>query len=103
MVLETQGASALQYDTTDGDPDLREMLLKRHNDQGLSVGHENLAISTGSQQALDILSKIFIDRGDCVICGLPSYLGGLSAFRVYGAQLYGIPFDEYGMRADELE
>jgi len=103
MVLDTQGASALQYGTTEGDPDLREMLLKRHNGQGLSVGHENLAISTGSQQALDILSKIFIDRGDCVICGLPSYLGGLSAFSIYGAQLQGIPFDEYGMRADELE
>ena len=103
MVLDKQGASALQYGTTEGDPDLREMLLKRHNDQGLSVSHENLAISTGSQQALDILSKIFIDRGDCVICGLPSYLGGLSAFSIYGAQLQGIPFDEYGMRADELE
>ena len=103
MVLDTQGASALQYGTTEGDPDLREMLLKRHTGQGLSVGHENLAISTGSQQALDILSKIFIDRGDCVICGLPSYLGGLSAFSIYGAQLQGIPFDEYGMRADELE
>ncbi len=103
MVLDTQGASALQYGTTEGDPDLREMLLKRHNDQGLSVSHENLAISTGSQQALDILSKIFIDRGDCVICGLPSYLGGLSAFSIYGAQLQGIPFDEYGMRTDELE
>ena len=103
MVLDKQGASALQYGTTEGDPDLREMLLKRHNDQGLSVSHENLAISTGSQQALDILSKIFIDRGDCVICGLPSYLGGLSAFSIYGAQLQGIPFDEYGMRTDELE
>ncbi|MGM0528894.1 MAG: PLP-dependent aminotransferase family protein [Bacteroidota bacterium] len=103
FILDTQGPSALQYGTTEGDRDLREMLLKRHKDQGLTVGHDNLAISTGSQQALDILSKIFIDRGDCVICGLPSYLGGLSAFTVYGARLEGIPFDDHGMRADELE
>lgn len=102
MILETQGAQALQYGTTEGDAALREMLLKRHWEQGLTVGQENLAISTGSQQALDILSRIFIDRGDCVICGLPSYLGGLSTFNVYGAQMEGIPFDEHGMRADEL-
>lgn len=103
MVLDTQGAAALQYGTTEGDPELRKMLIRRHNDQGLSVGHENLAISTGSQQALDILSRIFINPGDYIICGLPSYLGGLSSFSAYGAQLKGIHFDEYGMRADELE
>ncbi len=103
MILETQGASALQYGTTEGDAVLREMLLKRHNEKGLSVGHENLAVSTGSQQALDILSRILINRGDYVICGLPSYLGGLSAFSLYGAKMEGIPFDENGMRADELD
>ncbi|HDZ41292.1 MAG TPA: PLP-dependent aminotransferase family protein [Bacteroidetes bacterium] len=103
MILQTNGKSALQYGTTEGDPDLREMLLKRHREQGLSVDHKNLAISTGSQQALDILSKIFIDRGDYIICGLPSYLGGLSAFNAYGARMKGIPFDESGMRADELD
>lgn len=103
MILDTQGASALQYGTTEGDPELRRMILKRHHDRGLKVNKEKLAISTGSQQALDILSKIFIDPGDCVICGLPSYLGGLSSFKVYGAELVGIPFDENGMKADELE
>ncbi len=102
-ILDTQGAAALQYGTTEGDPDLRQMILKRHSEQGLSLTDENLAISTGSQQALDILSKIFIDPGDCVICGLPSYLGGLSSFKVYGAELVGVPFDEKGMRADELQ
>lgn len=103
MILDTQGAAALQYGTTEGDPELRQMILKRHSEQGLNLTDEKLAISTGSQQALDILSKIFIDRGDCVICGLPSYLGGLSSFKVYGAELVGVPFDENGMRADELQ
>ncbi|MEZ4999433.1 MAG: PLP-dependent aminotransferase family protein [Bacteroidales bacterium] len=102
-ILETEGADALQYGTTEGDPGLREMLISRHASQGLKIGHENLAISTGSQQALDILGKIFIDPGDYVICGLPSYLGGISAFNVYGASMEGIPFDDKGMKADDLE
>ncbi len=103
MILDTDGASALQYGTTEGVAELREMIIKRHSEQGLKVGNENLAISTGSQQALDILSKLFIDPGDCIICGLPSYLGGISSFNVYGAEMHGIRFDENGMRPDEME
>lgn len=102
-VMDTQGAEALQYGTTEGDPLLREMILKRHASQGLVTGPENLAISTGAQQALDILGKIFIDPGDYIICELPSYLGGITAFNVYGAKMKGIPFDEKGMRPDLLE
>lgn len=102
-ILETKGAQALQYGTTEGDIELREMILQRHSSQGLDLLPENLAVSTGSQQGLDIIGKILIDPGDYIMCGLPSYLGGISAFSVYGAKLKGIPFDEYGMRADELE
>lgn len=102
-ILDNEGASALQYGTTEGDPALREMIIKRHHQQGMLIDQENLAISTGAQQALDILSKIFIDPGDYVICGLPSYLGGINSFNVYGARLKGIPFDDSGMRSDKLE
>ena len=55
-----------------------------------------MIITTASQQALDLLAKMFIDRGDYVIVGLPSYLGGLSAFNSYGAQMIGIPMDDEG-------
>lgn len=103
FILDNEGPEALQYGTTEGDPLLREMLVKRHTSQGLNIGLNNVAISTGSQQALDLLGKIFIDPGDYVICGLPSYLGGITAFNVYGAKLKGIPFDEKGMRSDSLE
>lgn len=102
-ILDTQGAQALQYGTTEGDSELRKMLIERHSRQGLEIKPGNLAISTGSQQALDILGKIMIDPGDYIICGLPSYLGGISAFNVYGAKMKGISFDEKGMKADELE
>jgi 2-aminoadipate transaminase len=102
-ILENCGAEGLQYSATEGDPLLRRMLVERHNRQGLNIGTENLIITTGSQQALDLIARIFIDRGDYVLCGLPSYLGGLNAFTVYGANLKGIILDENGMMTDELE
>jgi len=102
-VLEKEGASALQYGATEGDPLLRKMLAEKHNREGLNINPENITITTGSQQALDIIGKIFLDPGDYVLCGLPSYLGGLNAFSVYGARLKGISLDENGMKPDELE
>jgi 2-aminoadipate transaminase len=102
-VLDKEGADALQYGTTEGDPHLRKALVERHNRQGLSIGIENLIITTGSQQALDLIARILIDPGDYVLCGLPSYLGGLNAFTSYGAKMKGITLDENGMKPDELE
>lgn len=102
-ILENNGPESLQYGTTEGDPLLRKMLVERHNRQGLKIGMENLIITSASQQALDLIAKVFLDRGDYVICGLPSYLGGLNAFSLYGAKLQGITLDEDGMKPDELE
>jgi len=102
-VLEKHGAEALQYGTTEGDAGLRRALVERHNRQGLNIGIDNLIITTGSQQALDLISRIFIDPGDYVLCGLPSYLGGLNAFTAYGVKLKGITLDSEGMKPDELE
>ncbi len=102
-VLELDGKSALQYGTTEGDAGLRTLLAERHRKDGLDIGPENIVITTGSQQALDLCGKIFINRGDVVLCGLPSYLGGLNAFANYGAVLKGIPLDDHGMRPDLLE
>jgi 2-aminoadipate transaminase len=102
-LLNEDGANALQYSATEGVPELKEILTERHQKEGFDIESENLAITTSSQQALYLLGKIFIDRGDKVICGLPSYLGGISAFNTFGADLQGIKFDENGMRADMLE
>ena len=101
-VLEEHGAEALQYGMTEGDIRLRELLLERMRREGVKAGMENLVISTASQQGLDLMGKIFLDAGDVVICGSPSYLGGLSAFNAYGARIIGVPFDDEGMRMDEL-
>ena len=102
-VLENDGASALQYGSTEGDPKLLQVLVDRYNDQGLNITKDNLCILTSSQQALDLVGKIFCNPGDKVIVGLPSYLGGLGAFTSYGAKPVGILHDEKGMRADLLE
>jgi 2-aminoadipate transaminase len=102
-ILEKNGPDGLQYGMTEGDPLLRKLLVERHNSQGLNISIENLIITTGSQQALDLIARVFLDSGDYVLCGLPSYLGGLNAFSVYGAKLKGITLDENGMKTDELE
>lgn len=102
-VLEKDGPDGLQYGTTEGDPMLRKLLVERHRKQGLNINIDNLIITTGSQQALDLIAKIFLDPGDYVLCGLPSYLGGLNAFSVYGAKFKGITLDEHGIKPDELE
>lgn len=102
-VFREDATAALQYTTTEGDQLLREQLVERYRKEGCDITINNIAISTASQQALDLLGKIFINPGDKVICGLPSYLGGISAFKAYGAELTGIPFDENGMQSTLLE
>lgn len=102
-VLDTDSARALQYSETEGDKGLREVLVERYRKEGLNININNLIISTASQQALDLIPKILVNPGDKVICGLPSYLGGISAFATYGAELIGIELDDQGMRSDLLE
>jgi len=102
-VLEENGAIALQYGATEGDTKLRELIAANYRNDGFDITKENVLITTASQQGLDLLGKVFIDPGDKVLVGLPSYLGGLAAFNAYQADMVGIPFDEYGMRSDKIE
>ncbi|MCB5266162.1 MAG: PLP-dependent aminotransferase family protein [Candidatus Cloacimonetes bacterium] len=102
-VMDTEAAFALQYGATEGDNLLRTLLVERYKTQGIEMGLENLIITTASQQALDLIAKIFIDRDDYVFVGLPSYLGGLSAFNSYGAQMIGIPMDDEGEDPEFME
>jgi len=102
-VMDKEAAFALQYGATEGDILLRTLLVERYKRDGLDVSIDNMIITTASQQALDLLAKMFIDRGDYVIVGLPSYLGGLSAFNSYGAQMIGIPMDDEGENVEIME
>ena len=93
-VLDEEGVSALQYGSTEGNVRLREALAKRYQKDGLRVTKDNFLITTASQQAIDLVSKVFLDPGDTLICGLPSYLGALQSFFAYQARPVGVPKDE---------
>ena len=103
-VLKTQGATALQYGPTEGDARLRDELIAHHErEDGIQLKPENILITVASQQGLDLTTKIFVNRGDTVLVGLPTYVGGLGAFNSYGAKMVGIQLDDDGMRMDLLE
>ena len=102
-VMKHHGKTALQYGTTQGLKCLRETLAERARKDGIETDAENVIITNGSQQALDTVGKMFLNPGDTAICGLPTYLGGINAFRSYEGNLAGIPLDKDGMRMDVLE
>jgi 2-aminoadipate transaminase len=70
---------------------------------GVDAEPQNILLTNGSQQALDLIGRIFIDEGDVIITGKPTYLGALQAFKVYAPEIIGIDVDDEGMRMDELE
>ncbi|MBI3163805.1 MAG: PLP-dependent aminotransferase family protein [Anaerolineales bacterium] len=102
-VLTEQGAQALQYSTTEGYRPLREMIARHAERFKVSVTPENIMITSGSQQALDFIGRLFLNRGDYIVVESPTYLGALQAWNAYGAQYISVPADEHGMMVDELE
>jgi len=102
-VLSKKSAQALQYSSTEGLPELRKCILENLAKDGNDGELENIIISSGSQQGLDLVGKVFLSPGDIAIVELPSYLAALNAFYSYGGELVGIPMDEDGMRMDILE
>lgn len=104
-VLNNHGKVALQYGATQGVNELREAITERSHKEGMVQGAsaENIMITSGSQQALDAVGKIFLNPGDVALVGLPSYLGGINAFRSYEANLIGVPLDKEGIQMDLLE
>ncbi|HET9914251.1 MAG TPA: PLP-dependent aminotransferase family protein [Anaerolineales bacterium] len=102
-VLENLGPQALQYSTTEGYMPLREMIAKRTARYSVEVTPDNILITSGSQQALDFIGRLFINRGDYIVVESPTYLGALQAWNAYGAQYIPVRADEDGMIVDELE
>ena len=102
-VLEHHGKVALQYGTTQGLTELREAIAERACKDGMDTTAENVMITSGSQQALDTIGKIFLNPGDVALVGLPTYLGGINAYRSYEGNLVGVPLDKDGMIIDVLE
>ncbi len=102
-VLQKHSAVALQYGTTEGYLPLRQMIARHTSRYGIKVTEDNILITSGSQQALDLVGKIFINEGDRVITETPTYLGALQAWNLYGADYLTVRSDDNGMVTDELE
>ncbi len=104
-VLENEYQISLQYGATEGDPILKDELIKilneRHEINGLS--HDNLLITVGSQQALDLMGRIFLDEESYVMVSHPIYLGAASAFRAYGPKFITIDLEDDGMNVNQVE
>ena len=101
--LRTEPGGMLQYGATEGYEPLREQLSVFMAGKGVAVGADGLIVTTGSQQALDLLGKTMISPGDKVIVEGPTFLATIQCFRLYGAELISAPIDENGVKVDELE
>ena len=104
QVLEESGQKALQYSTTEGYEPLRRQIAQRMQQKfRTSFQSDDILITSGSQQALDLLGKVFLDEDDVVLCESPTYLAALSAFRAYRPRFIEVPTDEEGMVPEALE
>ncbi len=101
-VLTEMGKQALQYGATEGYQPLRELIASNAGKYGIQVSADNVLITTGSQQALDLLGKIFINRGDRILVESPTYLGALQAWNAYGCNYVTIDSDDDGMQTEQL-
>ncbi len=102
-LLRHEAKMALQYSTTEGHPPLREYLAESMARYGIHHGPDNVLITTGSQQALDLIGKVFIDPGAPVVTCRPTYLGAIQAWRAYQANFLTVPLDDQGMQVELLE
>ncbi len=96
-VMRDRGSAALQYGSGQGTPELREHILEIMALEGIRAGVDDVVVTTGSQQALDLVAKLFLDPGDVVLAESPSYVGAMGIFRSYQAAVAHIPMDADGM------
>lgn len=103
-ILRENPVAALQYGISEGYQPLRNRIMsymkEKHN---VSRDFDNIIITSGAQQVMDLTTKIFINEGDTVVCETPSFIGSLNCFRSYKANLCGVPVESDGMNIEKLE
>ena len=103
-ILKNDAIGALQYSVTEGYQPLRDRMKAYMKTKHNSVSAEDeLIITSGAQQVMDLMAKAFCEKGDTIIAEAPSFIGSLNTFRSYGAHLVGIPVDDDGMNIEALE
>ena len=103
QALQDNPGGALQYGATEGLEPLRTELVKLMGQKGAAIENADLIVTTGSQQALDLVGKTLINPGDKVIVEGPTFLATIQCFRLYGADLISAPVDDEGVDVDNLE
>ncbi|MGI8537028.1 MAG: PLP-dependent aminotransferase family protein [Mycobacteriales bacterium] len=101
-LVQTRGAQALQYGSGQGDPQLRELICEVMSLEGIEASSEDVVVTVGSQQALDLVTRVFIDPGDVVIAEAPSYVGALGTFAAYQADVVHVAMDSSGLVPEAL-
>ena len=96
QVIEEHGATALQYVGGQGHLSLRERLVALMAEEGVEADPDDVVVTTGAQQALDLVGKIFIDPGDVVAVEAPAYVGALTAFGAYQPRYLPVDIDDDG-------
>ncbi len=99
----SRGTTALQYGSGQGDQTLREQILDVMRLEGIEAHPDDVVVTTGSQQALDLVTRLFINPGDVIVAEAPSYVGALGVFRAYEADVVHVPLDEAGLIPEALE
>ena len=102
-VLQAHGPQALQYSATEGYPPLRQWIVDYMAAYGIETTIDNILITSGSQQALDLIGKVLINPGDLILTENPTYLGALQAWRSYQAEYTSVPIDDNGLQTEFLE
>ncbi|BDZ42057.1 GntR family transcriptional regulator [Paraoerskovia sediminicola] len=102
-LVATRGTTVLQYGSGQGDETLREHIVDVVAMEGIDAHPDDVVVTTGSQQALDLVARIFVDPGDVVVAEAPSYVGALGVFRSYQAEVEHVPLDADGLVPEALE
>ncbi len=101
-LVTSRGSVALQYGSGQGDPALREQICEVMRMEGIEANADDVVVTVGSQQALDLITRIFIDPGDVVLAEGPSYVGALGTFSAYQAKVVHIAMDDQGLIPEAL-
>lgn len=102
LVLK-RGTTALQYGSGQGDETLREQIIEVMRLEGIHAHPDDVVVTTGSQQALDLVTRLFVNPGDVIVAEAPSYVGALGVFHSYQADVVHVPLDEHGLIPEALD
>ncbi len=102
-VIDSNEVGAYQYSTTDGEPELKAEIIKLVEDRGIQSSLEEIVVTSGSQQGLDLISRTFLNEGDMILVERPTYLAAIQSFKMSGALVKDIEGGEKGLDVDQLE